>query len=494
MKKTLILAIVLWPLLAMSQQRDFIFIDQDQETGQMGTFALETRDGCYFIASQASYYYTFQPSMLLKVSRDGQLLNKTTISTSIAAISGIFDGTTINPKDTCYYAVGYKINESYKAVPFVLCFDSGLNILGQTDVELPENFGYIDNPQVKLDDDGVVFFRALTDPYHALHLRFTLTGELLDYVLVPTYFVTGSLFTLPDGRYGLYAGSVLSLLTDSLTLDTIHIFNNILHEPYMGDTIHWHTIYCLSDLYPTATVLPDSSLVFAETTYEKWYDIFGHIYDTKDKGIAFVKCNLNGEVEDFVLEYSSDSVMHPASFRSIDYRTSDSVFLCAYSSLEGVATRNRIYLKLTDNELNPIWEQSYVLGLEYYEPIFILATSDGGCLITGRVHYDMFNTAMSDLFVFKVNADGTVGMKEIFAGASRPYACWPNPAKDQLHLQYSPDVEPKQVELYDLQGRLVRSQANALESLNMEGLAAGQYVMKVTMEDGTVYTDKVVKE
>jgi hypothetical protein len=55
-------------------------------------------------------------------------------------------------------------------------------------------------------------------------------------------------------------------------------------------------------------------------------------------------------------------------------------------------------------------------------------------------------------------------------------------------------VQPKQVELYDLQGRLVRSQSQGLESLNMQGLASGQYLMKVTLEDGKSFTDKVVKE
>jgi hypothetical protein len=71
---------------------------------------------------------------------------------------------------------------------------------------------------------------------------------------------------------------------------------------------------------------------------------------------------------------------------------------------------------------------------------------------------------------------------------------YPNPAQDRLRLQYSPDVQPKQVELYDLQGRLVRSQSQGLESLNMQGLAPGQYLMKVTLEDGKSFTDKVVKE
>ena len=76
----------------------------------------------------------------------------------------------------------------------------------------------------------------------------------------------------------------------------------------------------------------------------------------------------------------------------------------------------------------------------------------------------------------------------------RPYLFYPNPAQDQIHLQYSPDVKPAQVEFYDLQGRLVRTQSKELESINLQGLAPGQYLMKVTLEDGKTYSDKVVKE
>lgn len=94
---------------------------------------------------------------------------------------------------------------------------------------------------------------------------------------------------------------------------------------------------------------------------------------------------------------------------------------------------------------------------------------------------------------FMLNHDGTVGVSE--GGVEvRPYTFYPNPAQSELHLQYSPDITPTSIDLYDLQGRLVRSQSTRLESLNMEGLAAGQYVLKVVMEDGKAYTDKVVKE
>ncbi len=55
-------------------------------------------------------------------------------------------------------------------------------------------------------------------------------------------------------------------------------------------------------------------------------------------------------------------------------------------------------------------------------------------------------------------------------------------------------MKPAQVELYDLKGRLVRTQSQGFESINLQGLAPGQYLMKVTMEDGKTYSDKVVKE
>ena len=90
-------------------------------------------------------------------------------------------------------------------------------------------------------------------------------------------------------------------------------------------------------------------------------------------------------------------------------------------------------------------------------------------------------------------ADGTVGCQETGIQI-RPYLFYPNPTQDELHLQFSPDVTPKTIELYDLQGRMVRSQSKGLENLNMVGLPAGTYTMRVMLEDGKVFSDKVVKE
>ena len=76
----------------------------------------------------------------------------------------------------------------------------------------------------------------------------------------------------------------------------------------------------------------------------------------------------------------------------------------------------------------------------------------------------------------------------------RPYRLYPNPVGDQLHLQFSPDITPTGIELIDLQGRLVSSQSDQLETVGMEGLPAGVYTLRVTLSNGTVYSDKVVKQ
>ena len=101
--------------------------------------------------------------------------------------------------------------------------------------------------------------------------------------------------------------------------------------------------------------------------------------------------------------------------------------------------------------------------------------------------------AFHAIVYFLLNHDGTVGMSE--GGIEvRPYAFYPNPVKEQLLMEFSPDVQPTQVELYDLQGRLVRTQDKTFESINMGQLPSGTYTMRVTMVDGKAYMDKVVKE
>ena len=76
----------------------------------------------------------------------------------------------------------------------------------------------------------------------------------------------------------------------------------------------------------------------------------------------------------------------------------------------------------------------------------------------------------------------------------KPYTFFPNPVDDQLRMEFSPDATPSVVELYDIQGRLVRSQGKGFEGISMSNLPSGTYTLRIVMDDGTSYSDKVVKQ
>ena len=148
-----------------------------------------------------------------------------------------------------------------------------------------------------------------------------------------------------------------------------------------------------------------------------------------------------------------------------------------------------------DEDLNIIW-QRYCLepegcGRDWGDMVVL---EDNSVAVMGINTFT--NTSgivnYSETFYLIVNDDYD-GMEEQ-GFIVRPYAYYPNPAQDELHLQYSPDVTPKQIELYDLQGRLVKTQRNGLESLNMESLSAGTYTMRVTLESGKTFSDKIIKQ
>ena len=147
----------------------------------------------------------------------------------------------------------------------------------------------------------------------------------------------------------------------------------------------------------------------------------------------------------------------------------------------------------TDIDLNIVWQKRYLKGGTAFLGYTSLATSDGGYIVTGT-HYDMTGNYCYDVFVLKINPDGSVGTDEISVEDVRPYTFIPNPAHDHVSFQYSNDVNPAQIEVYDLQGRLLHKQCNDLEQLQLQSLTVGQYLIKITMKDGRLYTDKVVKE
>ncbi len=214
-------------------------------------------------------------------------------------------------------------------------------------------------------------------------------------------------------------------------------------------------------------------------------------------GIGTMKLSANfdtikADIQDFSDYDTTERILsrHPVILRG------DDLYMCYTRDLRTWHPSQAPYTVLCkyDTDLNLIWKRWYrdTERQFCYYATDMVATNDGGILITGYCcKRDDYGNMM--LYLLKVDADGLLSLPEADVKV-RPYCFYPNPVQAQLQMQFSPDVQPKQVELYDLQGRLLRTQRSSFGSIDMSQLPAGAYTMRVTLEDGTVFSDKVVKE
>ena len=160
------------------------------------------------------------------------------------------------------------------------------------------------------------------------------------------------------------------------------------------------------------------------------------------------------------------------------------------SNIQPLPQKGRIIVVKLDKDLNIIWQQFCLDANMIGQTDCRMDTFDGGFLVSS-FYYNYNDYHNYCFFFFNDNGIENTPESETYF---RPYDYWPNPATNQLQLRYSPDVQPVRIEFYDLQGHCVYLVQSDFESVDLQNLTAGQYLMKVTMKNGKTYTNKVVKE
>lgn len=145
-----------------------------------------------------------------------------------------------------------------------------------------------------------------------------------------------------------------------------------------------------------------------------------------------------------------------------------------------------------DTEMNVVWRRFVNEKEGYYYPCFVLATEDGGSLIAGYSCDLDYQHQYS--YALKTDCDGYLSISDFHNFDIKPFALYPNPCTTNINVEISPDVEIDDVSIYDVSGRLVKTQNAGFETIDVSNFTSGVYVMKVTLENGTIFEEKIVKE
>ena len=381
-----------------------------------------------------------------------------------------------------------------------ICHFSDNDLNPVEDVVVPVCEGYAAGQVAIVDRNGdlIVQYSKETDPVHMSDYaaRFGLDGSLKCQAVLceneihsnlagelhvlkespPQYYQWGSLEG--DGGYDNLA---------IYTLDSLFQRNPIIINGKLSTAYEYLHIQYNTEVIPVGG---DDVLVASEYIYEA-----NHYNPLEnDYGVAVAKYDLRTMQQKGYITFNDyPGAQGTVKCLGIKMMTDGTVYLLYWE--QGYPQESFVAVKM-DTDLNVEWKRmcktdNIILNWLRY-PILCKDEQgeEKGIAWAGIGRID---NQSNSFFFFYLNHDGTVGVNE--GGMEvRPYGYYPNPAKGQLLMDFSPDVQPAQVELYDLQGRLVRTQNKAFESINLSQLPAGTYTMRVTLEDGKVYSDKIMKE
>ena len=210
-------------------------------------------------------------------------------------------------------------------------------------------------------------------------------------------------------------------------------------------------------------------------------------------GVAVAKHDEDSNLTDtLMLIYPNTSAISPMGL----LRSNDGCFFVAFHRFFTYGERKEDFVIMkVDRDLNVIWQrcglesyrtsfQRFLTGMKVLDDGSLALYGENDVLYTSPVSYGLF------LLLLDPEGMGILGSEDVL----RPFFCYPNPVDDRFHVSYSPDVKPERVELFDLQGRLLRSQGNPTADIDMGNLPAGTYTVRISLDNGKTYSEKVMKK
>lgn len=347
---------------------------------------------------------------------------------------------------------------------------------------LPESFDWLSLFDISVDENGEVVIIGHMDDHlpgtlnGLLIFRVDQEGNLLDfnsYVSVWYDSRYGSdLLRKADGSgYYYFKAASMNILEFNNALDLVDSSNWLGNYPYsLGSTV-------------TAKYLPDGNFAFVDVV-----SISPYFYDMR----TMIFTPEFEHVKDSI--FVKEGRQRPATLKGMDYTDPNQIWVLLHNDNTTQTGTEYYEILLLDSQLN-ITESKVFGGDSDYSFTYLLATSDGGCLVTGSIRQE-YGTDLTDIFILKVMPEDIITeLPDISLINQKVVEVYPNPFRENIFTKT--DTEGMVFSLFDLKGEVVLQYpipAHQQGMLNTVCVEHGVFVYCIADEEGrTIQSGKLIK-
>ena len=209
-----------------------------------------------------------------------------------------------------------------------------------------------------------------------------------------------------------------------------------------------------------------------------------------DKDIGIINLFNPIDTTDYVFKPwgTKDTTDYPAGRGgALDFNNKDSIFIGGTTGFTGTwGYRSYYSLIQTDSLLNVRWEKFYG-GDAYYEMNDVLATNDGGCLLSGMRYDSDIGIHEHDVYIIKVDVNGLlVGLEPEQSINSFDAVVFPNPGTNEINVRVAAQYHKAEINMYEINGTkvLTKELVGRHNLLNTESLKSGTYIYSINNKNG----------
>ena len=456
------------------------FIESDDGVVRETMHVVETCDHGFIVSCCACYDKIFLNDMLVRITADGEITNRLVfqINEKNLKYCGLYN---CPDHDDEYLAIavltsGNSYTSYYQNELAFLRFDLELNLISQNICSLGDDYinmatySQMDLPRFVMGDDGTLFMAAhclKTDGYCYLFAQITPEGEIVR-IMEETSInehedFLFDLFARDNGGYGMikvynhdHGGDFYYTVDSSMNCVRVARLSGMTIMEVQSNPQYLDTTFYYTQTRGSGVAYDDTTfLITCSGNYLR------HIGGNQGKAHFIARVNDSLDVLEAITWESIQSsfmLRLVACVKALSV-SDNAIFHCGINGLHGHGqiytnsfTKSVISVSKFDKEMNLVWRRHYSTNNNMYDMNVIQATEDGGCIITGISAPEQDFTSRKMSYVLKLNAEGYDGMGESADIIAKPYYYYPNPAQDNLYIEFSPDVRCLSIEIYSLDG------------------------------------------